>query len=175
MLMRTGLIILMIVSSSAFALAPYDIGGDTAATSGNTGARTVLQSVGTVTLQVGTGLLLGSAGMTLAKIHPVVGGLGWIAGSSYGVYSMGDMGTGRGDFLWTMGAGTCAVLLLTPAMVRGGSFTAIGVAAAALGSIVAEIVVYHATESPNRTHVDVGCAIDFGRGPQPMMRITILL
>jgi hypothetical protein len=105
--------------------------------------------VGTVASQVGVGALTGLGGLLLAKIHPVVGGLGWIVGSSFGVYSIGDAGTGRGDYWWTAAAGAGVVAAFTPALARdNGIGGAIVVSMAMITSLAAEIIVYHITERP---------------------------
>jgi hypothetical protein len=111
--------------------------------------RGFFKTVGTVVSQVGVGLLTGSGGLALTGIHPIVGGVGWIVGSSYGVYAIGDEGTGRGDFWWTAAAGSGVVFALTPALVGNKGIG--GVMAAGLGivaSLTAEIIVYHITEAP---------------------------
>lgn len=111
--------------------------------------RGFFKSVGTVASQAGVGALTGLGGLTLAKIHLVVGAIGWIAGSSFGVYSMGDEGTGRGQYWWTAAAGAAVVLAFTPALARTeGMAAAIGVSMAMIASLGAEIIVYHITEGP---------------------------
>jgi hypothetical protein len=111
--------------------------------------RGFFKSVGTVAAQAGVGALTGLGGLALAKIHLVVGGIGWIAGSSFGVYSIGDEGTGRGQYWWTAAAGAGVVLAFTPALARTeGMAAAIGVSMAMIASLAAEIIVYHITEGP---------------------------
>ncbi len=111
--------------------------------------RGFLKSVGTVASQVGVGALTGLGGLVLAKIHPIVGGIGWSAGSSFGVYSIGDAGSGRGDYWWTAAAGAGAIVAFTPALARNdGIGVVIGVSMAMVASLAAEIVVYHITERP---------------------------
>ena len=111
--------------------------------------RGFLKSVGTVASQTGVGALTGLGGLVLAKIHLVVGGIGWIAGSSFGVYSMGDEETGRGHFWWTAAAGAGVVLAFTPALARTeGMGAVIGAGMAMVASLAAEIIVYHITEDP---------------------------
>jgi hypothetical protein len=111
--------------------------------------RGFLTSVGTVVAQAGVGAFTGLGGLALAKIHLVVGGIGWVAGSSFGVYSVGDDETGRGHFWWTAAAGAGVVLAFTPALARTeGIGAAIGAGMTMVASLAAEIIVYHITEDP---------------------------
>ena len=115
----------------------------------NSQHRGLFKFVGTVASQAGVGAFTGLGGLVLAKIHPVVGALGWIAGSSFGVYNMGDEGTGRGQYWWTAAAGAGVVLAFTPALARTeGIGAAIGITVTMLASLAAEIIVYHITEGP---------------------------
>jgi hypothetical protein len=109
--------------------------------------RGSFKTVGTVAGQVCVGLLTGLGGLMLSQIHPVVGGVGWIVGSSYGVYSIGDEGTGRGNFWWTAAAGTGTVLAFAAGLPQHTGIDAViffGIAA--VTSLAAEIVVYFITE-----------------------------
>jgi hypothetical protein len=117
--------------------------------------RGFLKTVGTVSAQFFVGTMGGLAGLILTKVHPVVGGIGWIVGSSFGVYSVGDAGTGRGDFWWTAAAGTGMVLVFTPYMASNDPGAAIAGAAAILTSLIAEIVAYHITEGPTVPQVSM--------------------
>jgi hypothetical protein len=111
--------------------------------------RGFFKTVETVSLQVLVGAMGGLAGATLAKIHPVVGGVGWIVGSSFGVYSIGDEGTGRGDFWWTSAAGTAVVLVFTPTLAKSRDLGAVfALGAAMMTSLAVEIVAYHIAEGP---------------------------
>jgi tryptophan-rich sensory protein len=97
--------------------------------------------------QVAFGAVGGIAGALLTKVHPVAGGIGWTFGSSFGVFAMGDQGTGRGSYWWTFTAGAMSALAWTPVMVNGRGLDAgAAVAGAILTSLVSEIVVYHLTE-----------------------------
>jgi hypothetical protein len=104
-------------------------------------------TIGTVLLQTAVGGLGGYASLAiLSNIHPVAGGIGWVAGSSYGVYIVGDWGTGRGNFPWTIGVGAGVVLAWTPLMTQPGSGRDLAAGLAILTSLVGELVTYHATE-----------------------------
>ena len=107
-------------------------------------------------MQIFVGTMGGVAGLTLTKVHPIVGGIGWIVGSSFGVYSIGDEGAGRGDFWWTSAAGTAIVLAFTPSIAETkGLGVLFAVGAAAIASLLAEIIVYHITEGPFAPHASM--------------------
>jgi hypothetical protein len=141
----------------------------TSTSSSQTQYRGFFRSAGTISLQFLVGTMGGSAGLILTKIHPVVGGVGWIVGSSFGVYSIGDQGTGRGDYWWTAAAGTALVLAFTPAMASNDIGGVMAVAGGMVGSLVAEIVAYHLTEGPPvpQTSLSMGfldCKVSRGPG-----------
>ena len=122
--------------------------------------RGFFKTVGTVSMQTFVGTLGGLAGVTLIKVHPVVGGIGWIVGSSFGVYSVGDEGTGRGNFWWTSVAGTVIVLAFTPSMAEArGIGVVFSVGAAMITSLLAEIIVYHITEGAFAPRANVSITI----------------
>jgi len=101
------------------------------------------------------GVVGGVAGGILVKVHPVLGGVGWTVGSAFGVYAIGDRGSGRGSYWWTFAGGAATVLAFTPAMSKGGLGGGFAVGYAALTSLIAEIVVYHLTEKDQPQKVNV--------------------
>jgi hypothetical protein len=109
--------------------------------------------------QIGFGALGGSIGSLAGKIHPVIGGVGWTVGSSFGVFAIGDGGTHRGSYLWTLTAGAATLLAWTPAMSksRGDLETGLLLVGAGLTSLAAEIVVYYITEDePSDQELTIG-------------------
>ncbi len=143
--------ILIVSLTSAFArCAPPNIAGDSVS-SNLTRAyrhRTFVGTIGTVLGQVAIGTMGGMVGATFANAHPVAGGVGWIMGSSFGVYAIGDATTGRGNYWWTAIAGTAGVIPFVPGMTQGGLGAAFAAGAAMLTSLIAEIVVFYITEAP---------------------------
>jgi hypothetical protein len=128
--------------------------------------RSFGRTVGLVGTQVLVGMMGGFAGALLAKIHPVAGGIGWIVGSSFGVYSVANDGRGEGSYWWTIAAGTGVVLAFTPSIAEGGDIAgAYAAAVAMLVSLAAEIVAYHISESPPQPHVSVSVSPCFGGTP----------
>jgi hypothetical protein len=112
-----------------------------------------------VTGQVVFGVLGGGIGAITGRIHPAIGGVGWTVGSAFGVFALGDGGTHRGSYLWTLAAGAGTILAWTPALVNARGIEAIGPAiGAGFTSLIAEIVVYHVTEedpADQKVSVDV--------------------
>jgi hypothetical protein len=100
-----------------------------------------------VTGQVAFGFLGGIIAAQTGRIHPAIGGVGWTVGSAFGVFALGDGGTHRGSYLWTLAAGTGTMLVWTPALINARGFEAFApIFGAGVTSLIAEIVVYHVTE-----------------------------
>ncbi len=141
--------VLSLVATSAWCVAPNAAGDSVSTNPAKTfRQRTFFGTIGTIAGQIAVGAMGGMVGTTFTYAHPVAGGVGWILGSSFGVYAIGNAGTGRGSFRWTALAGTGAVIPFIPGMSKGDIGAGFYAAAAMLTSLVAEIVVYYITEAP---------------------------
>ncbi len=98
-----------------------------------------------VTGQIVTGFLGGIVGGAVLNMHPVTSGIGWIMGSSAGVYLVGNLSGGRGSYWWTVVSGAVPVLsFIIPLDKAGDSFSAGAIIlGAALVTLTTEIVGYY--------------------------------
>lgn len=97
--------------------------------------------------QVVFGLVGGACGAIFTKVHPVLGGTGWVIGSSFGVFALGDLGTERGSYWWTLAGGAATALAWTPSLAKARGLEAGIMAGLAIAtSLTAEIITYHVTE-----------------------------
>jgi hypothetical protein len=108
--------------------------------------------------QTAGGILGGVVGGAILSFNPVTYGAGFILGSSYSVYLIGDIANGRGQYKWVLLAGTINGVLYTPIFLNNqhSGFGMIGVVALAmLTSMASEIVTFYATQKDCESKVRI--------------------
>lgn len=139
------------VVTTIFLLASFCYAGDPALQDSayTSKGKNIVADIGLSTLkvtgQVITGFLGGIVGAAAMHMHPVTSGIGWIMGSSVGVYLIGNLSGGKGNYWWTVASGAVPVLfIIIPLDQAGDSFTAGAIIlGAALVILTSEIAGYY--------------------------------